>query len=141
MTQHARYMPLCSAQKNCKVFATVTFRSRFFSTITTRGIKKVTGLCTPSHLSSLSGVSVRLPRGVLIFAEANPILLVQPIPPCWGQAVPAWGTHPPFLDVRCVVGNKEPALSIDALIVSSSRYLRSWRASQCPRFSTNTRVG
>ncbi len=53
-------------------------------------------------------------RGLPVLIEASPIFLPQPIPLCWGQVVPAWGTCWPFPVVQCAGVNIEPSPLADA---------------------------
>ena len=69
--------------------------------------------------------------------RANPVFRAQPIPLCWGPAVPALGIGLPFPVWRCAGVNTEQAPSLGVLKVSSSRCLHDWRATRCSQASTS----
>lgn len=69
---------------------------------------------------------------------ASPAPRPQPIPLCWGQAVPAWGIRLPFPAVRHAGASTRPAPSAGALKVSSSRCLQKREHRDAP-VSTNLR--
>ena len=80
----------------------------------------MTGLAIPATRSFIRSVGQAL-RGHPDVIEANPRLHPQPIPPCKGQAVPAWGIGRPFPGAQCAEVNTGQAPSAGALKESSSR--------------------
>ncbi len=71
-------------------------------------VKRATDYIKNRSPRSLSGVSVRVFRGIPAVLGASPAPRPQPIPLCWGPAVPAWGIGLPFPVVQCAAANTKP---------------------------------